>query len=172
MNVDKFITLGRDRLMSDDLDGWLMSEKLDGVRAFWDGHNMWTRGGKIVALPDRIRAKLPTGRRLDGELWAGRGNFEIARVAVQFGKWARRCEFIAFDAPDAEGTWADRLKQAALIYENCVGYDVCQDWKHANALLFDVQAACGEGLVGRHPTATGYVRGRTDTFLKLKEPIL
>ena len=35
-----------------DPTGWWISEKYDGVRGFWDGDTMRTRGGKTVYLPD------------------------------------------------------------------------------------------------------------------------
>ena len=34
-----------------NISGWLMSEKLDGVRAYWDGEKLISRGGKVFAAP-------------------------------------------------------------------------------------------------------------------------
>jgi ornithine carbamoyltransferase len=60
-----------------DLDpaGYLVSEKLDGARALWDGAHLRFRGGGLVAAPAWFTAALPP-QALDGELWAGRGGFE------------------------------------------------------------------------------------------------
>ena len=58
-----------------DPAGWLVSEKLDGVRALWDGQRMVFRSGRALALPAAIRERLPR-EPLDGELWLGRGRFE------------------------------------------------------------------------------------------------
>lgn len=58
----------------DDIHNYLVSEKLDGVRGFWDGNHMWSRQGIRILLPQRIKDKLPA-TPLDGELWAGRGGF-------------------------------------------------------------------------------------------------
>ena len=58
-----------------DPTGWLLSEKYDGVRGYWDGRQMWSRGGVLIRLSDALRAALPPFA-LDGELWAGRGRFE------------------------------------------------------------------------------------------------
>ena len=33
-------------------EGWLMSEKLDGVRCYWNGKNLYTRNGKSIYAPD------------------------------------------------------------------------------------------------------------------------
>lgn len=43
-----------------DVSGWVMSEKLDGVRGYWDGTRLFTRGGVVLqgfsAFCDRWRA--------------------------------------------------------------------------------------------------------------------
>ena len=52
-----------------DPTGWLMSEKLDGMRALWDGQgNLWSRAGHVVHAPEWFKQKLPGGLVLDGEL--------------------------------------------------------------------------------------------------------
>jgi DNA ligase 1 len=62
---------------SDDVDPlpYLISEKLDGVRAHWDGTMLRFRSGNRVNAPAWFIAKLPQ-QSLDGELWLGRGRFE------------------------------------------------------------------------------------------------
>jgi DNA ligase 1 len=35
----------------DDPSGWLMSEKLDGVRCYWNGSNLYTRNGNKIFAP-------------------------------------------------------------------------------------------------------------------------
>jgi len=34
-----------------NITGWVMSEKLDGIRAYWNGKNLISRGGKIIYAP-------------------------------------------------------------------------------------------------------------------------
>ena len=34
-----------------NVSGWYMSEKLDGVRAYWDGENLISRNGKVFNVP-------------------------------------------------------------------------------------------------------------------------
>jgi DNA ligase-1 len=48
-----------------------MSEKLDGVRAFWNGHNFYSRNNNIFEAPKWFKEKMPWFP-LDGELWMGR----------------------------------------------------------------------------------------------------
>jgi len=56
-------------------DGWLMSEKLDGVRCYWNGKEMFTRNGKPFYPPDFFKDALPKDLALDGELWTKRDDF-------------------------------------------------------------------------------------------------
>ncbi len=58
------------------IDGWLMSEKLDGVRCFWDGATMYTRNKKLFYPPKWFKKLLPAGVPLDGELWTKRDDFQ------------------------------------------------------------------------------------------------
>ena len=55
-------------------DYWV-SEKLDGVRAYWDGSRLLFRSGQTIQAPDWFTRELPR-TALDGELWIGRGQFE------------------------------------------------------------------------------------------------
>ena len=58
---------GYDR-KNEDPTGWYMSEKLDGIRAYWDGTQFWSKSGKLINLPDSFKEGLPDFH-LDGELW-------------------------------------------------------------------------------------------------------
>ena len=48
-----------------------MSEKLDGVRAFWDGKDFYSRNGNRFHAPAYFKEGLPN-HALDGELWGGK----------------------------------------------------------------------------------------------------
>src|SRR4051794_15555261 len=65
-----------------DPAGWWLSEKLDGVRAFWDGKQFWSRLGNPFHAPDWFVAGLPDAP-LDGELWLGRKQFQRAVSIVR-----------------------------------------------------------------------------------------
>ena len=58
-----------------DLSGWWMSEKLDGVRAYWDGKQFMSRQGNLYHAPDWFIEGLPDVP-LDGELWLDRKKFQ------------------------------------------------------------------------------------------------
>ena len=58
-----------------DPSGWLMSEKLDGVRCFWNGTSLWSRNGLEFEAPQWFKDELPSNLALDGELWTKRDDF-------------------------------------------------------------------------------------------------
>ncbi|RYF75777.1 MAG: DNA ligase [Comamonadaceae bacterium] len=94
------------------LQDYWVSEKYDGVRAFWDGRQLWTRGGERVNAPAWFTAPLPKVA-LDGELWAGRGRFALASGTVRSqtpvdNAW-REIRFMVFDLPTAAGDFTARL---------------------------------------------------------------
>jgi DNA ligase-1 len=57
-----------------DVSAYWVSEKLDGVRAYWNGRHLQTRGGEPIHAPAWFTADWPA-TPMDGELWAGRGRF-------------------------------------------------------------------------------------------------
>ena len=159
------MTLGRD-YAGTRVDGWFCTEKFDGVRGFWDGAQLWTRGGKTIPAPAWVTAMLPAGQRLDGEVWFGYGQFERARVACQFGKgWTADARFLAFDAPDACGDYAARCATIPATLRIPLERVNTADLP---AKLATVKARGGEGLMVRNPAITRYETGRTFNLLKVK----
>jgi DNA ligase-1 len=109
----------------DDPKGWLMSEKLDGVRCYWNGTTMFTRNGNRIFAPDEWRDQLPK-IALDGELWSGRDSFQsivstVRRTEPDSDKW-KDIKFMVFDAPLVKGTFAQRIKlvQSKVDEKNAV----------------------------------------------------
>jgi DNA ligase-1 len=150
-----------------DLTGWLLAEKMDGCRAFWDGSQFWTRGGNIIEAPARIANRMP-GNARDGEMWAGRGGFKRASNAVRFGgDWWDGVDFFAFDAPEVGGDVMTRWNEMRLCRDNLPPICVCESNAHALDLMRQIQADGGEGLVARKPDLV-WRPGRTTDMLKLK----
>ncbi len=92
-------------------DYWV-SEKYDGVRGFWDGQKLLTRGGQPINAPAWFTANWPN-TPMDGELWAWRGQFQKAVSTVRQqspddAAW-RSIKFMAFDLPAEPGPFTDRL---------------------------------------------------------------
>src|SRR5205814_8299021 len=96
-----------------DPTGWWMSEKYDGLRAYWDGQKLWSRKGNLIHAPDYFLAEFPSHIVLDGELWIGHGKFEetmsIVRSEKPDDRWNRVC-YMVFDAPQAKGTFEQRMQ--------------------------------------------------------------
>ena len=88
---------------------WAMSEKLDGVRAYWDGHKLISRQGHPFSPPAGFTRDLPP-YPLDGELYSRRGAFEQISAAVRGanGDWSG-IKLHVFDAPQAPGNLYQRL---------------------------------------------------------------
>lgn len=154
------------------VSGWLLSEKLDGVRAVWTGSRFISRNGTEFIAPESVLSQMPAGVMLDGELYAGRGKFEVAAGAVrrkQGSDWSGLL-FHVFDAPAAPGDFADRLayaKQFAGGFITIVDHTVCRSADHAADMLTAIVAGGGEGVMLRDP-AMPYAQGRTAQLLKLK----
>jgi ATP-dependent DNA ligase len=86
-----------------DPEGMIMSEKLDGVRCYWNGEALFTRQGHMIFAPDNFTKDFPTDTHLDGELWLDRGKFQeisgLARTIVSEPRNWKAVRFVIFDAP-------------------------------------------------------------------------
>ena len=107
--------LAQDWRAGRDPTGWLVSEKLDGVRALWDGRRMFFRSGRVLALPASIRGQLPA-EPLDGELWLGRGRFEQISALLRSERVAdadawRDVQYHVFELPAGGGRFAERAER-------------------------------------------------------------
>lgn len=164
------MTLGHDYQPDFDPAGWLMSEKLWDVRAFWCGKDFWTRGGCRIDAPDWFKAALPDCH-LDGGIYAGRPGFYEARNAANYGgkHFTSKITFPIYDVPGATGTWRERMALAPTLPHSApVAFRAVESRAELADALRAVQSAGGEGLVLRCPVTVGYVAGRTGTMLKVK----
>ncbi len=154
------------------IDGWFWAEKFDGCRAFWDGEQFWTRGGNIIPAPKWILDEMPKGFQVDGEMWAGRGGFQAARVAVQNGRFTKAVKFVAFDAPQVCGSREKRIAACKSSlggkFATAAKCGVVQDIEDANKIFADIAWNGGEGIVCYNPTVTTYEKGRTKNALRIK----
>ncbi len=157
--------------------GFLVSEKLDGVRAYWDGQSLRFRSGRQIAAPQWFTAALPK-LALDGELWLARGQFyrlsgTVRRTDPVDAQW-RDIRYMVFDLPGAPGSFSERVTRLAAAVQ-----DAGQPWLQAVAQqrfegvaalqtrLRQVLAQGGEGLV-LHRADALWSPGRSDALLKFK----
>ena len=157
-----------------DVRGWAMSEKLDGVRAFWNTRQLLSRNGYAFTSPPDFTRDFPPFA-VDGELYSGRGQFEQISAAVRSssGDWSK-LKLHVFDVPQAQGNlyerlamlqqWLDAHPQARIV---CIAQRPVRDFAQVQSFLREVEAGGGEGVMLRDPNAP-YRGGRSDQLLKLK----
>lgn len=160
-----------------NLNDYWVSEKYDGMRAYWDGTSFWTRGGEVIRAPAWFTAGWP-GLALDGELWAGRGNFNetvstARRHLPQDAAW-RQLRFMVFDLPGHPGTFSQRLPALSAALERLnlpwvqpVPQRKVLSHRALRELLEKTVADGGEGLM-LHRGNSLYRAERSDDLLKLK----
>lgn len=160
-----------------DLSRYWVSEKYDGVRAYWTGKHLVTRAGNTIHAPEWFTRDWPA-EPLDGELWAGRGRFEQVTATVRDLEpdeqaW-RHIRFMVFDLPEHGGDFSARLQALqSLIASTHIAWlrEVTQSRVTDDAALHlqlkAIAAAGGEGLM-LHKEDSLYRAERNDDLLKLK----
>lgn len=160
-----------------DLHDYLISEKLDGVRGYWDGKRLLTRTGNIINAPKWFTRGWPR-QALDGELWIGRGQFEalssIVRQQQANDEQWQRVSFKVFDLHNAKQGFEQRyqqLQQLLAITANSsislIAQRAVADQAELERWLKQVIDIGGEGLM-LHKRNALYRVGRSDDVLKLK----
>lgn len=157
-----------------NVTGWAMSEKLDGVRAYWNGKQLISRQGYPFTPPSGYTAHFPPFP-LDGELYSRRNQFEqiSASVRQHSGNW-QGIKLHVFDVPQAQGNlyqrlavlqrWLDQHPQAPI---HIIKQTPARDNAHALDFLKQIESAGGEGVMLRNPSLP-YRSGRSSHLLKLK----
>jgi DNA ligase-1 len=156
---------------------YLVSEKLDGVRAYWDGQRLLTRSGLPIRAPAWFTGRLPL-TPLDGELWLGRRQFDAVSALVRSTRtddaaW-QRVTYQVFEMPDGRGTFeqrALRLRQLADAVRwpglQAVVQQRVPDEAALQRLLADIVQQGGEGLM-LHRLDAPYIAGRNAVLRKFK----
>ncbi len=172
------LTLQKANIYSDqNISGWMMSEKLDGVRAFWDGKKLLSRQGQTINAPKYFTQNLPPFA-LDGELWTKRGDFEniqsIVMDKIAQPKWSE-VSYMIFEAPHAQGDFASRLAKVQnyidtkkLSHVKVIEQKVCKDAAQLHEYLRTILAKGGEGVMVKDGSRD-YFEGRSESILKFKE---
>ncbi|KAL0961041.1 hypothetical protein HGRIS_006031 [Hohenbuehelia grisea] len=163
-----------------DPTGWWISEKLDGVRAYFDGKRMISRLGNPFTPPQWFLDKLPKDVTLDGELFGGRGQFQstVSIVKTVNSPHWKNITFQIFDIPSsAQNSFEDRLDELRKLFGpdgvhkadqvEVVEHEIAQDRAHVFDKLKEVEALGGEGLMLRKPKSI-YEGHRSSTLLKVK----
>ena len=159
-----------------EVTAYWISEKLDGVRARWNGTQLISRGGKVFATPKWFTQGFPAFP-MDGELWIERGRYEdvssIVRKQQPHDGW-RSVRLMIFDLPEHRGNFDERVWTMRNIVDQSVAPYLAMIEQSLVANEIELQQRLqavihqgGEGLMLHKKTAR-YASGRSHDLLKLK----
>lgn len=159
------------------LDDYWVSEKLDGVRAYWDGERFWSRGGNEYRAPRWFTKGFPDVP-MDGELWMGRGRFAelsgaVRRLDPVDSSW-RQIRFMVFDLPNVNQPFSERVRVMESVLDPSpspflamVAQRKATDHEGLMVALDEVVSDGGEGLMLKRGSSH-HSAGRSDDLLKVK----
>jgi DNA ligase-1 len=156
---------------------WL-SEKLDGIRGYWDGKQLLTRQGNLIYSPEWFTQNWPDNV-VDGELWIKRDHFQQTLSCVRKKHIDEYCwkfvRFMMFDLPEHPGTFTERITAMQKLTKavNSPFLSMVKQFKlettaQLNQTLNKIVKNNGEGLMLHHGSAYYHV-GRTANIMKLKK---
>lgn len=160
-----------------EIASYLISEKLDGVRAYWDGKQLYFRSGRIINAPKWFVEKFPD-HPMDGELWIGRAQFEALSGAVrrqipQDEEW-RKIHYCLFELPLANGDFRTRVAALEKLVHvvripwlSVIPQEHLSTVEQLETKLKQIVLRKGEGLV-LHKSDALFQAGRSGEVLKLK----
>lgn len=154
-----------------------MSEKLDGIRGYWDGTCLQTRKGKRLHPPTWFIQNFPPFE-LDGELWSKRGDFEFIQSIVMDqtpGAGWKKITYNIFEVPNGKGDFYSRLGKAKRWFETnrnpqvrIISQVKVRDKEHLDLFLNEIHTKGGEGVIVKNPDIP-YHTGRSSHILKVKK---
>lgn len=161
---------------NENINGWVMSEKLDGIRGYWDGKELYSKGGYLLHPPAYFIKNFPPFP-IDGELFSQRGEFEnissIVRSTQQDKGWYK-LKLHVFEVPNTHGNLFERLNRLKhyLVlhpssYIQIIPQYPIQNKQQALDFLEGVKNNNGEGIVVRNPHAPAQT-SLTTQVLKIK----
>ena len=171
------LTLAKNFKDSIATQAYWVSEKLDGVRCYWNGQQLQTRSGRVIHSPNWFTEGFPN-QALDGELWIKRGGYQLLTKAVLDKKpddklW-QQVSYQVFDLPHSNMPFEIRQnKLSSLVttskspYLKRVAQKKMESLIAIKSYLQEVVDKGAEGLMLRKP-ASLYEAGRSDNLLKLK----
>ncbi len=160
-----------------EVEEYWKSEKLDGIRAIWDGKVLRTRNGHVIHAPNWFIEPLPE-HPVEGELWAGRGRFHVVQQTVLDNKpkdtaW-KQIDYMLFDLPLSAGDYQKRyFNLSHMVHKlDCphikyVEHTPIKSERELFIHLDQIDTNQGEGVILRKITSR-YQAGRSTDLLKLK----
>ena len=160
-----------------NIENYWVSEKLDGIRAYWNGQQLLSRQGNIFHAPAWFTEGYPA-QHLDGELWIGRGKFELVSGTVRsqggYDDAWREVSFMIFDLPSSKAPFTQRLATMQQLVDNSpspflkmIKQEKIATHRALQQKLDDVINGGGEGLMLHHVDAYYQVK-RSQDLMKIK----
>ena len=161
----------------EDVSQWLVSEKLDGVRAIWNGEKLRFRSGNLIHAPNWFTENFPA-QAMDGELWLGRGTFDrlsgIVRKKIPDERDWKQVRYMLFELPESSGTFSERVQKmqkltasAKIQWLQTIPQIRLDSEEALLKMLDDFVKKGAEGLM-LHRADSHYHSGRSNDLLKLK----
>lgn len=160
-----------------DIKNWMMSEKLDGIRAYWNGVNLLSKNGNIIHAPLWFIKDFPKFE-LDGELWTKRDNFENIQSIVLDkipSKYWNQITFNIFEVPNVKGDFITRIQKIKTWqnensnkYIKIIEQIKCLNKEHLEKYLNKLVNLKAEGIIIKNPKPE-YFTGRSSNILKVKK---
>jgi len=160
-----------------DVTKYLVSEKLDGVHAYFDGEKLISREGNIYNAPKWFTENFPR-EHLEGELWIARGKFEelsgIVRQEIPNDAGWQQVRLMLFDMPQYSGVFLQRYEAMKILvaksgskYLQVIEQSKISTHQELMKRLHATVKNGGEGLM-LHRADSLYQATRNDDLLKLK----
>ena len=174
---DLYLQKARSYTGTEDITGWVMSEKLDGIRGYWDGRRLLTRKGLPLHPPPWFVKNFPAFE-LDGELFSKQGDFEFIQSVVlddEPGPGWEKISYHIFEVPNQEGTFFHRLDRAKAWFKThptphvrVIFQTLIRDRSDLDQFFLEVESRGGEGVIVKNPKMP-YHTGRSAHILKVKK---
>lgn len=159
-----------------DITKYFVSEKLDGLRGYWDGEKLRSKNGNVYQTPQWFIENLGT-KPLDGELWIGYESFEKTLSIVSRldndADWYH-IKYMIFDMPNENMPFKKRVdymngyvSSLGLKHVQIIPQQRLKNDAELNDLLALTTQKGGEGLMLHHEDAY-YGSGSVNHLLKLK----
>jgi len=165
-----------------DVSKYTPSEKLDGIRAFYDHKKgkMFSRSGREINVPGNFTKHFPN-KNLDGELYLGKGMNNFSKLTGLYNtknttpKDWKRVKYVVFDLPSSNKGYDDRMKDLKSLVNNSQGsklrivkiYKPLNSHEELQKKLKVIEKGGGEGLI-LVKTDSKYDGKRTSNSLKVK----
>lgn len=160
-----------------NVSNYYVSEKLDGIRGYWNGKNLVTRRGTHIHTPEFFTKGWPS-QAMEGELWSTRGSFEkissiVRKKRPNQQEW-QTLRFMIFDLPHQEGGFEIRVKAMKRLVKQTKSPFLESIKQHSfssqQALIAHLNHVVNEGGEGLmlHHKASIYQKGRNKQLMKLK----